>query len=211
MSQVASRNAVLFVGAGASYASLDANGRNAPRANELAAEIAATFLGEYDNWPLATTTSYAEALVGRNEVERFIRVRLEGLIPSDGLKTMTRLPWRCIYTTNFDRLIEHAYEDPGALQKVRPIYSSKTLLRDLGPNEIPLYKLHGCISRTDTAEGRLVLTGEDFARAIGLRKRLFQRLADDASEYTILYLGYGREDADFQQLIGQVAEFEERR
>ncbi|MDP2675313.1 MAG: SIR2 family protein [Dehalococcoidia bacterium] len=197
---------MLFLGAGASRASLDANGNGAPTGVELAAEIADAFLGEYDGWPLAMTTSFAEAVVGRSEVEGFIRRRLDGLAPSKGLVAMTRLPWRCIYTTNFDLLVEEAYKDEGAYQKVRPIYSSKTLLRDLGPKEIPLYKLHGCISRIDTSEGRLVLTGEDFARAQELRRRLFQRLADDASENTILYVGYGREDPDFQKLIGEVAE-----
>jgi tetratricopeptide (TPR) repeat protein len=205
VTQVASGKCVLFLGSGVARASCDRGGRSGPLGSELAEEIGTHFLGRYEGWSLPQTSAYAIALAGRPDVEQFVRQRLQGLIPSPGLRTIPRLPWKSVYTTNFDCLVEHAYtEDNEKVRDIHPMYTSLARLRDLEPNEIPYYKLHGCISRIDHVDGSLVLTSEDMAKARQQRQKLFQRLADDMSEYTILYIGYARQDPNFDELLGEV-------
>jgi len=163
------------------------------------------FIHEYYDWPLATSAAYAEAMVGRTQVEVFVRDLFRNLVPSNGLRVLTQMPWKSIYTTNFDDLIEKAYRDQGGQYKIRPLFTSRSPLRDLAPGEIPYYKLHGCITRAGEAEGHPVLTAEDLAGAREQADRLFRRLMDDLAEYTILYVGYGREDPDFHQIMSQVS------
>jgi tetratricopeptide (TPR) repeat protein len=205
VSEIASGNCILFVGAGLAATCRDESGRTGPSGTQLAREMAEHFLGNYQDWPLALTAAYAEALASRPEVEQFVRDRLKGLMPSEALLKLSEIPWKAIYTTNYDLLIEDAYAANGArVRQVHPIYADRDRLRDLTRNEIPLYKVHGCISRIGTDSGRLVLTGEDNALAREMRRRLFVRLGEDMSEYTVLYIGYGRQDPQFEQLLGEV-------
>ena len=69
---------------------------------------------------------------------------------------------------------------------------------------IPLYKLHGCISRIGSPDGSLAITHDEMARARDGRRRLFRRFADDLSEYAVFYVGYSRTDTFFQEIIGEI-------
>src|SRR5207249_7640651 len=101
ITQVAQGNAVLFLGAGASLASQTTDGQMAPDARRLARSISDEFIHEYYDWPLATSAAYAEAMVGRTQVEVFVRDLFRNLVPSNGLRVLTQMPWKSIYTTNF--------------------------------------------------------------------------------------------------------------
>ena len=74
----------------------------------------------------------------------------------------------------------------------------------MGPYDVPLYKLHGCISRADTTEGRLIITPDDFAEFNKNRFRLFNRLADELADKPFLYLGYSRQDPNFRNILAEV-------
>lgn len=205
VSQAAHGHCVLFLGAGASLSSKTPTGEPAPGGAELARRISEHFLGEYDGWPLATAADYCIGVAGRTDVELFIRQQLADLIPSDTMRALPEVPWRTIYTTNFDTLVEDSYRLAGNTPRIRPIFTTLTPVRDLSPSEIPLYKLHGCITRAGGEEGRPVLTLEDSVQIHQQRGRLFRRLMEDMAEYTILYLGYSREDPDFQATVSQLA------
>ena len=87
---------------------------------------------------------------------------------------------------------------------VQPIYSNLTPVSNLADGFIPLYKLHGCISRIDSPESSLAITYEEMAKARDMRRRLFRRFSDDLSEYTVVYVGYSRMDAFFRDIIGEI-------
>ena len=156
-----------------------------------------------DNLPLAA--DYSLAFHAKYDIDSFIRQKLSGLKPSPTAFTIPQLPWKAIYTTNYDVVIEKAYETAtNPSQLVQPIYSNLTPLSSLADGSIPLYKLHGCISRIDSPDSPLAITHDEMAKARDSRRRLFRRFSDDLSEYTVLYVGYSRTDTFFQDIIGEI-------
>lgn len=200
LEHVASGECVLFVGSGFSLAS------GAPTAQGLADEMVSHFLGlPAGTYPLAEAAALVDAEDGRRRLNDWLVRRFEALTPSSAIRAIPSYRWKAIYTTNYDEFIEVAYrEDASRLQDLRAIYSDRDHLADLRGNEVPLYKLHGSLSRSNSEEGHLVLTQDDFAKVEDSRRRLFARLVDHAADLPILYAGFGRADPDFARALSQV-------
>jgi len=200
-SAIKSGKVVLFLGAGANYNCKMTNGQTMPTAEQLAELLSKKFNVR------KSTLSETSELVGANhtrpELNAFIIELLTGATPSEGFKLINSFKWSSIYTTNYDLLVENIYNDPTAVQKLKVYYTSVQHI-DLGPDDVPLYKLHGCISRADTTEGRLVITPDDYAEYRKHRARLFYRLADNLADKPFLYIGYGRQDSNFRTILAEV-------
>jgi len=199
---IANSECALFLGAGVSVDS------GSPTAQELADRIGNEFLssqaGEYD---LADAAATAEVVGGRKALNEWIAAQFASLEPSESLRTLASIPWKAIYTVNFDTLVEAAYGTEGAARRLRPFYSNRDRLSRLETGEIPLYKLHGCITRANSDEGRLTLTHDDYANVRSNRLRLLNRLVEDLSDFTILYVGFARGDPDFAEIMSSVETF----
>jgi hypothetical protein len=106
-----SGDCVLFIGAGIGGHLIDKQGNKAPNAINLAKEMAASFgidtRGKYD---LAKLAKVVELRKGRPELITFLNKRLSNLEPDEYLKWLFTLRWRAIFTTNYDRGIQRAYE-----------------------------------------------------------------------------------------------------
>ncbi len=206
--KVSAGQCILFIGAGLTRTCEDSQGTKGPNATELARRLSARFLGQNDiQDDLALAADYSLAFHNKYDIDSFICRQLEGLMPSPAALTIPQIPWKAIYTTNYDLIIEKAYEIANRpVQQVRPIYSNLTPISSLPDGTIPLYKLHGCISRIDSPESPLAITFEEMAKARDKRRRLFRRFSDDLSEYTVLYVGYSRMDAFFRDIIGEIAD-----
>ncbi|MEA2364356.1 MAG: hypothetical protein QOD71_3501 [Thermoleophilaceae bacterium] len=191
---------MLFVGSGLSLDS------GAPTSQALADEMLAHFLDLPPNaYPLSEAAALIDAEDGRRRLNDWIVRRLRGLSPSRAIRALPSYRWKAIYTTNYDELIEVAYrEERDRYQELRPIYSDRDQLADLRENEVPLYKLHGCITRANSEDGRLVITQDDLVQVEESRRRLFARLVDHVADLPILYLGFGRADPDFARVLSQV-------
>ena len=204
--RISAGQCILFVGAGLTQSCEDDRGIKGPSATELARLVSTRFLGRnevQDNLSLAA--DYSLAFHTKYDVASFIRGQLGGLKPSPAALTIPQMPWKAIYTTNYDLVIEKAYEAVGnPIQLVQPIYSNLTPLSSLPDGSIPIYKLHGCISRIDSPDSPLAITHGEMAKSRDKRRRLFRRFSDDLSEYTVFYVGYSRTDTFFQDIIGDI-------
>ncbi len=199
--RIAAGECVLFLGAGVS---LDAG---APTGAQLSDEIGSEFLDMTPptGYPLSEMAALVDAEDGRSRLNDWIAKRLRDLEPSAALRVIPRFRWQAIYTANFDLLVEKAYAmDEGSLQRLHPIYSNRDSVSRLEADEVPLYKLHGCISRPNSDEGRLVLTQDDFATVEASRRRLFNRLVDHVADLPVLYVGFARADPDFARVLATV-------
>ena len=185
----------LFLGAGASISSGAPSGRYL--AASIAKEVLAADLPEYS---LGDIVDFADGTTGRRSVADYIVNRLSPLTPSASLRALCRLPWRSIYSVNFDDLVEKAFEldRPGELE----VFVSA---RDLERRDIkatPLMMLHGSIKRPLDRDMGLVLTQEDFRRSMDQRRAFYHALTDDMQvAEDVLCVGFAMADLDFRQTV----------
>ena len=76
---------------------------------------------------------------------------------------MTKVKWRTIFTTNYDRLIEIAYDaTPDCIQRVLPIYTPDLQIHRHVENVVRLVKLNGSVDEAArNSSHELVLTFAD--------------------------------------------------
>ncbi len=119
-----------------------------------------------------------------------------------------KLSWRGFATTNYDCLIEDAYEanKEVAKQKVVPFHKNGQPIERCDLGAVPLLKLHGCITRPDDTEIPFILTPDQYVRHRKNRENLFRRLRDWAAESTIVFLGHSGYDSDIRLLLEEICE-----
>ncbi|GFE80241.1 hypothetical protein GCM10011487_22410 [Steroidobacter agaridevorans] len=199
---------VLFVGAGIGEHLITRDGSPAPRAAQLAKEMAQHFHIETQSEDLAKVARVAELRKSRTDLESFLSKRLAFVEPDKTFGWLTTNRWRAIFTTNYDNGIERAYElNPEPPQ--RPVSISTTAgNRHTDPRfEVPVFHLHGRLGGEDG--GPIVITDEDYTRYAERRRMLFEELREHFAKSTFLYIGYSARDTNWQQLHAELRrEFE---
>ena len=211
ITQVREAKGVLVLGTGASASAAADTGRTAPLSGQaLAGLIADQFLGgEYSDQPLPTVSEYAISEASLFAVQEFIKDAFEPLEPAPFHLSVPSFKWHGIATTNFDRVIEKAYEQcQKPLQRLTPVIQNgdgfEDCLRD--PGCVLLLKLHGCISRTAVQECPLILTPEQYITHRAGRSHLFQLLEQWANERPLIFVGHSIQDPDLRALLLTLSE-----
>lgn len=208
-------NVVLILGSGTSMGAKDDNGNQAPNAKELGALLAEKFLGgQYKDFPLSQIAELAISEADLTTVQEHIRILFEGLKPTEAHKLMCSFVWHGIATTNYDRLIEEAYRTtPNPAQTPKPfIENGDRIEQNLRYRDnVPLLKLHGCISRTTNSECPLILTPDQYVQHKKGRDRIFNHLTTWAYELPIVFIGHSIQDADLREILLELTALGDRR
>lgn len=213
--RVQSGNAVLFLGAGASIDSISRNGLPCPKGTDLANMLSDKFLqGEDKHKSLTTIAAYAIDAYGLIPVQDYIREVFTAYDPADFHKKLASFRWAGIFTTNYDLVIERAYEaNDDRVQDIVPIIKNQDridhLLRD--QSRVPYNKLHGCITHWDRPEIPLILTVDQYVDHMKNRDSLFKRFSDYGREYTVIFIGHSLEDPDLHKALLELGKEEESR
>ena len=205
-SALESGRCVLFVGSGVGGNAARADGTSAPVGRALAEELAARFGVDAGSDPQLTTVAEVVAIRrGRAELDGFLSERLADLEPDEHLRWIASIRWAAIFTTNYDDLIERAYDlTPNPPQAPIPIsVSSEVVPLDLR-FQVPVYHLHGSLLRGD--DRRLIITGTDYSTFRERRRMLFELLKLHSSSSTVLYLGYSHKDPNWGTLLAELRE-----
>jgi hypothetical protein len=201
-------DAVLFLGAGASYGTKHDDGRTMPLGVALKDLICDRFLaGKCKERGLDEVASLAENSAGRGDMDGFVAQAVRGFEPGIAHKLIPSFRWRAIFGTNYDLLVETAFEqadDP--LQTLKAFYRDGAIERELATSPDPLayYKLHGTIDHLHDREAPLILTQESYVAVSHKRRRLFGRLEDLASEYPIVFVGTRLADVHIRAILDVV-------
>lgn len=197
-------NTALLLGAGASISS------GAPSGAALAKTIAAKLTPPFDSTDLAEVCGVFAHRVGRRELVELIQERLRELRPTGGLLALPTLPWRAIYSTNFDQLVERSYQlADRSIHVVRSDYDFSTTP---DPSATTLYKLHGCITQ-DISLGhhaRMVLTELDYDEVDTYRRTLFTSLQAHMLTANTLIVGQSLSDLHLRNLAKEVGDLRQR-
>lgn len=115
--------------------------------------------------------------------------------------------WAAIFTTNYDRVIERAYEllaDPP--QMPIPISATSELVETDPRFEVPVYHVHGALFTGERPS--ILITEDDYARFSERRRMLFEVLKQKFATATFLYVGYSMRDPNWRTLQSEMrAEF----
>jgi hypothetical protein len=131
---------------------------------------------------------------GPEKLYEYLRNIFLPLIPGDFHKSLTDFDWNTIFTTNYDRLLEQAYEDRGLAARLRRIveYDYDVNLRD--KTKVFLFKLMGSADIPLGQEGDMVLSRKQYHENLTYRDRYLQHLRDCLLDSTFIIMGYSGRD-----------------
>ena len=136
---------------------------------------------------------------GRTELNLLLKelIRDNEIFPGELHKSILQLPWRDVFTTNYDTLLERA-----ATQVVEQKYSPVYCCKDLALSEQPrIIKLHGSIHSESTP---MIVTEEDY-RSYPNKYALFVNTVQQAiTETSLCLVGFSGTDPNFLKWIGWV-------
>jgi len=208
--QIKDGKVILFLGAGASYDAVDAHGVRPPLGPKLGEMLADKFLGgKYRDYPLDQIGEYAISQSNLNSVQYYIRDIFEKFQPTDAHRLVSTFRWKSIVTTNYDLVIERAYEGNNkSVQDIKTIVENGDSIEDRlsDPRAVAYLKIHGCISRLTNPNCPLILSKDQYVTARQGRSRVFDHLFNWAIECPILFVGYRVDDSDMRALMNQIVE-----
>lgn len=194
-SRINPKKTSLFLGAGASIPS------GAPSGPDLAKILwrdVAQKPPQSDDF-VETATHLCRA--DRRGVVEAIIATLNRLSPTGGLLAFPKFPWRAIYTTNFDRLIEKSYaRSQTPLVPIRSNYDFSTKETDEG---LRLFKLHGCISQDRSLgdKSSLTITERDYEDHKSYRQAMFSNFKNDLFNNDVLIIGQSLRDQHLYDVV----------
>ncbi len=207
--------AFLFLGTGASIGAIHPKGINPPTGEKLAEIITEKFLGnEFKKHPLAQVAELAISEYDLITVQDYIASIYRDFNPADFHKLIPRFVWSGIATTNYDLIIERAYnaiKDPCQHLVVFKKDGERIEEKLRIPNSVMYLKLHGCISDIDNPLIPLILTPEQYITHRQGRKRLFEKLQDFAYEYPFIFSGYSLSDIDIRAILHELSQLADAR
>lgn len=191
------QEAALFIGAGTSRNAgfVDWKGLLAEAAEELDLDIGK----EHDL--LALAQYHVNSRAGRGEVnQQLIDAFTRDSQPTRIHEILARLPIDTVWTTNYDQLLEKAYEAAGRRVEIK--LSIENLAQARKGRDVTIYKMHGCVTQPHEA----VLTKQDY-EVYDLGRRLFtDSLKGDFIEKTLLFIGFSFADPNVERILSKVRE-----
>ncbi|GAA5513092.1 hypothetical protein Dcar01_01818 [Deinococcus carri] len=195
---------VLFLGAGASLGAAGPGGQTAPTGVQLAERVAAHFFP--NDGVGGQSLDYISRLVlhhySAGQLQGYIRELLVNLQPTSAHLKLAEFTWQGIVTTNYDLLVERAYERAKRPLIVRRVDGDA--VQPLPGGATPYLKLHGCIDRIGHEDPPLILTQEHFLHYRDGREELFNRFVDWAKEYTLVFAGFSFNDWNFVSILDEL-------
>ena len=198
--------AVLFLGAGASINARHPDGLQIPQVDELREKICDKFLNEeLKRNSLSHVAAMAASEAGLIPFQEYIRDLFLPYEPADYHLLIPRFRWRAIATTNFDLIIERAYEKtPVPIQDLVKTVKDDDEFEDRLSKEtdpVEFYKLHGCIDHFKDRDIPLTIGYEQYASYDVNRNQLYDRFRERGENFPIIFVGYSLSDPHIQRIL----------
>ncbi|MFC7377730.1 SIR2 family protein [Brevundimonas sp. GCM10030266] len=118
----------------------------------------------------------------------------------ESLEVIARLPARHIWTTNYDRLVERAFET--VRRPIDPVSAPSDLTLKPKPGAAHLYKMHGSIDRLDD----IVISTEDYELYRSRRGAFLPLLQAHLTSMSMLFVGLSLTDPNIRQVLSTIRE-----
>jgi tetratricopeptide (TPR) repeat protein len=202
--QVQQGSAVLFLGAGASHA---AGGPLGEKLTELIKKKFPKIDQSLSGFVEVCQDVIDTPPYNRNELEEFIRSKLNLLQPTEEHKIMTRYDWAAIFTSNFDDLVEVTYRTaPERLKYCQALYTERFQVAPSDRSKVYLFKIMGSVTAIEGESGNMVLSRADYNQALVRRRKYLELLSDFVKTGTLVFIGYSFGDRLVLDIIDEIVE-----
>lgn len=192
-------NTILFFGAGSSIPS------GAPPVGRILEHLSEKFGTPASDYSLSEVAELVQMRHSRPALIKALRSLFARVKPSGGIANLPLYPWKSIFTTNYDCLIEKVYEQRS---KILRVYHSDFDFQQGDEREnCTLFKLHGTIQH-DVADGhnsRIIISQSDYENTYKYREWLFDRLKGDLAGANLVIIGYSLSDPHISQIIDRAS------
>nr|VFK50023.1 MAG: SIR2-like domain-containing protein [Candidatus Kentron sp. TC] len=113
-------------------------------------------------------------------------------------RILAHLPIATAWTTNYDRLLERAFEDAGKVVDLK--LTQENLVHTRRGRDVVLYKMHGCVSQSHEA----VITKDDYKQYEKTRPLFMESLKGDLIGKTFLFLEFSFTDPNIDYILSRV-------
>lgn len=121
--------------------------------------------------------------------------------PAENHRLLASLPIKSYWTTNYDRLLEYAFENLGLSFSV--LTDDDSLKKHTDGKDIILRKLHGDVDRPDDC----VITRHDYEEFAFKHEILLSQLKGEMCAKSFLFLGYSFSDTDINHILTRIRLF----
>lgn len=118
--------------------------------------------------------------------------------PTPSHAVLARLPIPTVWTTNYDQLLERAFENAGKQVDVK--IAQENLTHTKRGRDVVLYKMHGCITHPHDT----VLTKDDYEKYERKHPLFVEALKGDLISKTFLFLGFSFTDPNIDYILSRV-------
>lgn len=211
LERLAKGDGILFLGAGASRAATSPDGRKGLSGNDLKDLLCDKFLaGNKKDKSLAYVGDLVKSEVGILDMQRYVCGLFRGLTPTPAHLIVPKLKWKAIFTTNYDLLVEKAYDGKAdRVQNLARIICDdddfQAVLKD--PKGLPFLKLHGCVTRDSDTHLPLILSSWEYHKFRERRTRLFAFLKEWGHDFPVVFCGYEIADENVRDILFELADF----
>lgn len=199
---IASRNAILFLGSGFSASARGIENEEMPTAQDLAQKIADLQSFDAEKDLRYASSRYLDSGGDKNNLIKLLKETFTVGEVEDHHVTIASMPWRRVYTTNYDMCFERAAE------KSSKIYDSVDLTSDpseyAAKNNVCVH-LNGSLKilNQETLDGAFKLTNSSYLSPDSFLtsnwRYAFQRDVDFSS--AIIFVGYSMYDIEVQKIL----------
>lgn len=188
-------DAAMFIGAGASRAAGYVDWKGLLK--EIAEDLGLDIKRESDLVTLAQF--HLNDRKGRDKLNKLLVDEFqESHYPTETHKLIASLPIHTIWTTNYDDLLERAYEEAGKRPDVKRHAEDINFTR--GRSDVTVYKMHG--DKTRVAEA--VLAKDDYETYHPKRELFSIALRGDLTQKTFLFVGVSFTDPNLAYILNRV-------
>lgn len=213
--EIKKKKIVLFLGSGFAYNAKHPQNKQAPLGKQLGDLISDRFLnGKYKESPLAYISDLAITASNLFDVQNYIHEIFSKYAPNENHLKYACLPWRAIFTTNYDTILEDAYSST----ETKNIQDLSIVIKNThtdqiyrSPNSIPYFKLHGCITHINDEQLPLILSSDQYLKHLVKRDRLFKKFEELSLDFSIVFIGYSNQDHNIRAILSKLEALKEGR
>ena len=205
-------HAVLFVGAGFSRGAMNRLGQPLKSAPELASHLASC-VGLPEGTALDDAAEEFVNANGEEQLVQELKAEFTVVEVTPAHEQIANIPWRRVYTTNYDNVMEMAYFGVG--RHVRPVTLSAEarLRRDDEATETLCVHLNGFVDtlNRDTIGSELKLTDTSYLTASISESPWASMFRQDLSlARVVFFVGYSLGDLDIRRMINDSPQIQDK-